>query len=603
MAIYSLRFTLQKTTIKNYITHLLKDKGLDCEVRQSGEFIYFKTSQDEEVLTLLGAKLPVSLFMGGFEVSGDFPEDAVTTDTKDDLSICPTCVEELLDKTSQDYLNPLKHCMFCGAVDILEGVTSPKLRLSGFESTDGEAVLKKSVEIFEQTGALSIQTHHGDITVFKAFDAACNYALGLSSGALSRYFWMNEEENRMLGSLEKPVLELETKDVSDAKKSGFNIFKAAVADDAMTYMFLYFLKQQRDTAVCFVKQGQHTDNRLYFTDAVLKTAASRLEAYSNTGLRFITAGSRGVVPLVFSVEEQADKLSLFGGIATQQQGAEVETDSLKNITLKEVESVVMDMEGNYAIEHGTVKTLARDDAFLLFVKNYLHQEDFISCYLSLNSERSSLMLLSQGKPRKILDFASIPFDITVIFNGLEQQSDTAIKLLGNYKEKFQDEYNALLDILNNEEKYVASLRDIFGVFGLLIDPSQTFDPYACLYNNALGYSSEGGLKIDMKLVKINDRYLFDWQKSLMSIISFKLADVSGEMIAYSLFESFCDFINENIIEVKKQSNLENVYLGGCFLSNKIFTKRLLKHSSNIYKPNIPHLPLEGVVQSIGGIYA
>ena len=359
-----------------------------------------------------------------------------------------------------------------------------------------------------------------------------------------------------------------------------------MARDALSYIYLRELAKE-DIAYLYVQRSKK----------------HILKAYSINERRFFTTPNATFLPYIEMCDKE--KLSVFGEYGALASGGELKADRLSSLELVGVDEVVCSNEASKKVEHSNKKIITDLEAATACFKDEFFSEGLVvSSYLSLDSEDSGLLLSSSEKTRRIFRFASVPHDPTLILEGMAQVSEKTSRLIDRYKEVYKDEFAEVVKLLNNNQSYSSSLSDIFGVLGQFISPKEGVDSYEHIYNMALGYSSEGGLKIDMKLSMINDSYIFDWQKSLSSILSFKLADAPKEMIAYSLFESFSDFIVDNISEICKQSATKSVLLSGSLLSNKIFTKRVIKHSTNVFDPKISRkFPTDGVSLSLGGVYA
>lgn len=83
---------------------------------------------------------------------------------------------------------------------------------------------------------------------------------------------------------------------------------------------------------------------------------------------------------------------------------------------------------------------------------------------------------------------------------------------------------------------------------------------------ALRFLGQGGLQID---THIKDNR-FDHAALLSSLISYRLAGVQTSLIAYSLFESFGDYISDLLTQIKSKTKAEEIILcGGAFAQQSL----------------------------------
>jgi len=578
---------------------LFKNSGLEVKVEQFKDGIFIETEDDERVLELLGSRLPISVYMGEFGVVDSFGgEEVYLDDTPTNLSICPSCLDEIVDKDSPSYLNHTKTCELCG----VKNITTSRLEQIGLtlKSSGATEFFEAFAKAFIENGSATFLSHFGFITIYKEPCSDMEYALAFSVEDLRDSFSMSEDELLLLNSIERPRVPLITKPSSPLKSFGFNTLNASVTSCAMSYLVLFFLKKE-GVNIVYARKGEYAGVKAFFKNTTSEDMP--LVASANSKHRFLISGERGLLPLIVQNSDLSDKMSIFEPYAAIVNKGFIKANRLSELELAPVEAVTVDTDSSLKISHTSVLRIKKCEAYARYVNIFESEKAFISLYLSLEDDGSGLGIFREGRYKEAFSFASVPFCVDTILEGLIASNRVPEKLIQNYKDRFDKEYEKLSSMLNEKEHYSSKIGDIFTILSLFIEPSSDIkSSYAKLYNSSLLEELDGGVKIDMKLLKINEKYIFDWQKSLSSILSFKLAGVSTSILAYSLFESFSDFINENIIELKKQSGIDRVYLGGSFLGNVIFTKRVLKHSSNIYTPLISRrATLGGISVAIGGV--
>jgi len=602
MATYSLEFFSNKNYIKKYIDFLIDRENIDAKTALYKDEIKISTTQDEKLLELLGSKLPLSVFMGEFSSCDDFSGERVYVDEgRVELSICPNCLEELFDKNSTSYLDYKKCCELCGSEEFCSDSLELAVTGSDIDGLQSEDMYKKIADMFLQKGSLFFNGIYGDMTLFSEYEEGCTYAFTLNPEDVKEQFFISNEELVLLNALERPIVSLQTKPGSILAESGVPYFYLSVANESLLYILLYFMKKV-GVGFVYAKNGKFSDLEVTIKGTTGKRRES-LKMGVNGKNRYIIDGDRALAPIRITIKDTQDKLSVFGKWGALLSEEIVYADRLDRLSMIGVDKVITDLNSPANISHANTVKIPKDDASARAVAIFEEKKSFMNCYLSLENPDSALGLYVKGRYRRVLEVASIPFSSETIFSGLTKSAKVPEKLLENYKNSFEEEFGMCEGILCDKQRFSSSLKSIFGVLGVFISPLGGLDSaYERVYHSALFFNGESGVKIDMSVVRINDKYMFDWQKSLASILSFKLAGVHKDMLSYSLFESFSDFINENIIELKKQSGLDELYLNGSFIANSIFTKRVLKHAGATYTPHISRkLPLEGVSLALGGL--
>jgi hypothetical protein len=163
------------------------------------------------------------------------------------------------------------------------------------------------------------------------------------------------------------------------------------------------------------------------------------------------------------------------------------------------------------------------------------------------------------------------------------------RLIENLKTKRPDVYNALVDLSLQEN---ATVFDAITILLRLEGKG-----YKALNNKSLKFIGKGGLKIDTK-TKDNrfDNYAF-----LASIISFTLADVDTDLLAYSIFESLGDYFS-TIVELKSRSGADKFLLCGEYFGNVALHSRITTHVTSRDSITYPSYPLSSDSAAIIGEY-
>jgi hydrogenase maturation factor HypF (carbamoyltransferase family) len=115
---------------------------------------------------------------------------------------------------------------------------------------------------------------------------------------------------------------------------------------------------------------------------------------------------------------------------------------------------------------------------------------------------------------------------------------------------------------------------------------------------AMKFVGKGGIQIDTH-VKDNR---FDHAAFLASIVSYQLAGVSTSILSYSIFESFGDYFNDILQELKSKTKATEIVLCGTHFANQSLFSRMqrnLKMTPPLMNKNYP-IGKENAV--VGGVF-
>lgn len=204
----------------------------------------------------------------------------------------------------------------------------------------------------------------------------------------------------------------------------------------------------------------------------------------------------------------------------------------------------------------------------------------IGIYFSTKSEDSSIFVNIPGRGFK--EIISIPNIICNVDNALEEIAsidENTARLVENYNKKFGSYFQK--DLKNKDANGFEAILNLCAyVLGM--------DDYLDFENAAFEYNSKSGIQIDMKLIKIDGVNYLDYRRVVQSIMSYKMADVDNRMLAFSFYESLCDFIKDNVSKINEDVNSSDLILCGDLISNPILLKKIKKDldgSFNILLPN------------------
>jgi hypothetical protein len=152
--------------------------------------------------------------------------------------------------------------------------------------------------------------------------------------------------------------------------------------------------------------------------------------------------------------------------------------------------------------------------------------------------------------------------------------DFGAKLASNFEVAFIAETKALKEFKTSGN----SINDFFLALSLLFGADAGFAHVASLANGA---DIAGGVKLDFVLQKDQNGVALDLKKCFASILSYKLAGVENNILAYSVFESAVDFLIVSQDEAKKSFDIKQLFVGGEFLLSPVFVSKLKSKIKNI----------------------
>ncbi len=158
--------------------------------------------------------------------------------------------------------------------------------------------------------------------------------------------------------------------------------------------------------------------------------------------------------------------------------------------------------------------------------------------------------------------------------GIGAEFDFGAKLAQNFENSFATEAAALKSFVSENEP----IKDFFAALSILFGSNGGFAHVAALADDA---DIAGGVKLDFVLQKTDEGVALDLKKCFASILSYKLAGVENNILAYSVFESAVDFLIVAQDEAKKSFEIKRLFVGGEFLLSKVFVSKLKSKIKNV----------------------
>jgi hypothetical protein len=191
--------------------------------------------------------------------------------------------------------------------------------------------------------------------------------------------------------------------------------------------------------------------------------------------------------------------------------------------------------------------------------------------MNISKDFGVYALKEKGVSKKIAGAAFYEGDLLA---SMGAEFDFGAKLASNFEAAFVNEAKALKEFKSSGEP----IKDFFLALSLLFGANGGFAYVASLANGA---DIAGGVKLDFVLQKTTNGVALDLKKCFASVLSYKLAGVENNILAYSVFESAVDFLIVSQDEAKKSFETKQLLVGGEFLLSRVFVSKLKSKIKNI----------------------
>lgn len=533
---------------------ILAKKSEDTElkttmVKTDSSITLYVESQNSDLLEKfaneLSLELPHSIFLKNTEVKvvdviadNDF---TLENSKKLPLSFCPSCINEVLDESSQDYYNPFCECEVCG-YDVDSKQENYK---SEFE---------KIANSIDSGSVVKINTFYGEFYIGQLSPKCNDISFDVVSydlASISKYTNVTNNETIALGAIEKPLIRLKTNLQFKMDFEGVEneLLRFKLADDFLLHLTLVELHKLGVNFVFITKDKIDYHDELLIAD--FKETLEPIECVVSERNVVILSGNKGLPSFELSSEAVIPYIGAFNSVIKEH-----------NFSDKTV--VGLNLSKEY---HNNI---------LVYGKKFGLIE-----YLSFKSEYSS---------------------IAEIFETIASTNDTGAKLLENYKREFTDLYEKASLVTFDENEL--NIYKIWGIISIILGYSKSsnlYDSADKLENNAKSFLGSKGPRIDYKLQNINSKVYLDPLMVIRTAMTFKLAGVDSLCLSYGVVESFVEFLSGQLDEIKQNMNNDVVVASGSLLGNKHLFSKLDKEVSVNHELYFnKELPVDGINIRYGG---
>ena len=484
-----------------------------------------KTEEFEEFSTHFAQILPHSIFLYDTEVNvvENMPEQSSTiSDKKTATPFCLECLNSASNPESKDYYNIFTQCDICG------------YNIKG-EAKNYSAQIKELAKLIKDNHTVKINTFYGVYNI-GLITQNCNFfnfdILAYDLANIAKYTHAKDSDLKALASFEKPYVKLKTnlQFKTDFSLVESEIIRFKLPDD---FILHFLMKELQEFGI---------------------------------GMIFITKES----------------------IPNDSEFALFTPEELEPLEVVTANSYVAIVKGNRCLpelKNTTQNSIPPVGAFYSVIKehNLLKKYDNIAgVYLSQTHQNA---ILAHGKKFGTISYLMLEFNFgstKEIFEQIQNSSQTAKKLIENYKKKFPELYDKIIDIKFEDSSF--NIYRFWGLLALILDLG-SFDNLQdgsnALLENCMHFLGERGPRIDYKLIKEDNNTRLDPLMIIRSAISFKLAGIDNLGLSYGIMESFVEFIVSQLDELKDSMDIKAVAFSGSLLNNaKVFAKVVQESVSN-----------------------
>ncbi len=635
--VLDLQTTSTQKYLQNLVVNVLRKYNILTTITQTQKSLRFVCSGEalQEALDELNATLPASLFLQGSSVCEDevkpekLPE--LELDHPLSLGLCPSCQKELFDVSSSRYYYPFISCNCCGANHSFlhqypyERKNTSFKFLVACESCQVEQkqygkkeqhhinschkcgvpvrlVSKTSERYANDAGSFRtmfevaakaladdkkvlIKTTMGYRVFYKTSHLNNDSILMMiNANTITDNLSLITEEYQALLSIERPLLYVALKDEKLKNLNGANTAYVKYPDDGFSILLGVELQKLGFEYIAYEETDEEHEADLVMDYDLELRAQSDMKFFLNKDVRFIGAGERVSFPSY--AFEKRSLVSVAGDLVGVPYGEKILFDTMECFESVEVMGANV-LEGDMQKYHENQKYFLADEASFMsvIVENNLIGVKCVGAYFDeipsfLYYDGKSILRVVPPKP----------FESENLLEKIATLREGSERLIENLQKTLPDVYENLEKL---QSKSDVKLFDAVAIILGLDDTSMRG-----VSKEAMKFVGKGGIQIDTH-VKDNR---FDNTAFLASIISYMVAGVSKPILAYSIFESFGDYFNDILQELKSKTKATEIVLCGTHFANQSLFSRMqrnLKMTPPYMNKNYP-IGSENCV--VGGVY-
>ncbi len=625
--------------IKNYIVSIIRKFNINAIVKQDKlKIICAFASEHEklqECLEAIAQELPASLFLKSSK-SYENDEKPNTLPELDNeyplnLGLCPSCQKELFDVSSKRYYYPFTSCSCCGGNHSFINSYPYERKNSSFrfiqacKNCETEQIsvgfrekhkinschdcgvpvrlVNKTTEryandagsfrtMFEVAAKainddkkILIKTTFGYRLFYKTDCMRNNSILMMiNSSKITDNLSLITEEFHALLSIERPILNVTLKNEDIKSKLNANTAYVKYPDEGFSILLATELQKLGIDFIAYEDADEDYQADILMDYDLEVRPQSDMRVFLNKDALFIAEGERVSFPS-YSFKSKSI-LSVAHEYVGLPHKDKMIFDSIENFdSIKVTQANVLDEDSEKYHSNQTIFKQDEASFISVIVEHGALDKKCVGAYFD---EEPSFLYYDGRKVLRIVPPKE--FIASNIIQDIKNLRDGSDRLIINLEKTMPQIYQKLEAL---QDKKDVKLFEAVAILLGLSDESMRG-----VTKEAMKFVGKGGIQIDTH-VKDNR---FDHTAFLASIISYQLAGVSTSILAYSMFESFGDYFNDILQELKAKTKATEIILCGTHFANQSLFSRMqrnLKMTPPLMNKNYP-IGKENAV--VGGIF-
>ncbi len=637
--VLELQLTSNQQYIKNYVIAITREFSINAKIYQSNDKIVCAFASEheklQECLEAIAQKLPASLFLKSSssytidEEPDSLPE--LENSFPLNLGLCPSCQKEMFEVSSRRYYYPFSSCTCCGGnYSFLSSYPYERTNTSfkfitpckACEEEQSNVGLKEKhqtnschecgvpVRLVNKTTERYANDAGSFRTMFEVAAKALNddkkvlikttfgyrlfyksdkmiddsILMMINATKITDHLSLITEEFNALLSIERPILNVTLKNETLKEMLDRNTTYVKYPDDGFCILLGAELQKLGIDFIAYEEAGEECEADMLMDYDLEVTPQSDMRFFLNKDVSFVAEGDRVSFP---SANFEAKSIVSVGeeivGLPKENQ---MFFDVMEHFDSVKVDKASV-LEGIDEKYHSNQSIYVEEEASFMSVvaENNLFGEKCVGAYF----DEEPSFLYYDGKnvirivPPKHFEASKILEEIATLREGSD-------RLVVNLQKSMPEVY-AKLELLQTKENV-----KLFEAVAIILGLSD--ESMSGVTKEAMKFVGKGGIQID---THVTDNR-FDHAAFLASIVSYQLADVSTSIMAYSIFESFGDYFNEILQELKAKTKATNIILCGTHFANQSLFSRMqrnLKMTPPFMNKNYP-IGKESAV--VGGVY-
>jgi hydrogenase maturation factor HypF (carbamoyltransferase family) len=469
---------------------------------------------------------------------------------------CKNCQEEI-DGVGFRESHHINSCHKCGVpVRLLNGTKERYANDAGSFRTMFEVCARA----IDDDKKVLIKTTMGYRVFYKTDKINTNSILMMinASKITDNLSLITEEFNALL-SIERPIIDVTLKNEELKSSIDANTSYVKYPDDGFCILLGAELQKLGYEYIAYEDCSNDYDADIVMDYDLEIYPQSDMRIFLNKDTQFIASGERVSFPS--KNLKSKNLLSIDNNLIGVPSQDKMFFDRMEHFNSVDVEQVHI-LEGIEKQYHSKQKHYSKDEASFMSViaEHNLFDEKCICAHF--DNEPSFLYYNAKSVIKVV---PPKHFSSKDLIENMKTLREGSHRLIENLEKTMPEVYNRLKDLQTKDEV------NLFEAIAVIL--GQKDESMRGVTKEAMKFIGKGGIQIDTH-VKDNR---FDNIAFLSSIISYMMAGVSKEIIAYSIFESFGDYFSELINELQEKTKSSIVVLCGSGFANQSLYSRMQRN--------------------------